>query len=112
MMVRGVRRHDVALDELGLLREELAEVGGEGPVVGEDGCHILVPEDVPEPRLGISPDRPFVAHGPVPLQVLQPWTFTLRSLRHGRCLLTRKPGAAWRGCRGLSSINSISSGLG
>src|SRR4028119_2368819 len=96
-MVRGIRRHDVALDELGLFREELAEVGGEGPVVGQDGCDILVAEDVPKSRLGISPDRIVVAHGPIPLQVLQPWTFTPRSLRHGRYLLTRKSSvqAAW-----------------
>src|SRR3712207_2862997 len=94
MMIRGIRRHDVALDELGLFREEQAEVGGEGPVVGENGCDIFVPEDVPEPRLGIPPDRIVVAHGPIPLQILQPWTFTLRSLGHGRYLLTRTPDAA------------------
>src|SRR5215212_3237058 len=97
MMVRRIRRHDIALDELGLFREELAEVGGEGPVVGKDSGDAFVPEDVPEPRLGVSPDRIVVAHDPIPLQVLQPSTFTLRSLRHRRYLLAHKPDAAWRG---------------
>ena len=37
-MVRRIRRNYVALDELGRIWEDLAEVGGEGPGVGEDGC--------------------------------------------------------------------------
>src|SRR5919202_5429122 len=76
-MVRWIRTNEVAIGALGHIREDLADVRGESPVVGEYDSDILVAEDIPEPGVGILPNWLGVAHGAIPLQALKPWTWTL-----------------------------------